>query len=206
MTTPVANVATAQTLEIPPGDFEGYIFDNDGTLALSMGLHFEAWQFAYQNNGATFEFTRDYAQSLAGVCMLETVRRVNIEFLQTLDPEKVVADQEAYYRDNLYRVPPNPPVVTFARRIAQTHPIAVASGGVWETVTRTLEAIGLRDIFSVIVTQDQVARSKPAPDLFLEAARRMKVDPRKCLVIEDGLLGIEAAEAAGMTAVLIQGG
>lgn len=197
---------TPEGLCVPDRSFDGYIFDNDGTLALSMRLHFEAWIFAYKNNGASFTLTREYAQSLAGVCMLETVRRVNADFGESLDPEKVVDDQEAYYRDNLHRVPPNQPVVDFALRVAKTHPVAVASGGVWETVTKTLSAIGLRELFPVIVTQDQVERSKPAPDLFLEAARRMEVDPKNCLVIEDGQLGIEGAKAAGMEAILIEGG
>lgn len=199
-------ITTPEGLAIPDRSFDGYIFDNDGTLALSMTLHFEAWVYAYKNNGARFTFTRGYAQSLAGVCMLETVRRVNAEFGERLDPKKVVADQETYYRKHLHRVIPNRPVVDFAKRVARTHPVAVASGGVWETVTGTLEAIGLRDLFQAIVTQDQVARSKPAPDLFLEAARRMEVAPERCLVIEDGELGILAAKEAGMEAVLIQGG
>ena len=90
--------------------------------------------------------------------------------------------------------------------MAATHPVGVASGGVWETVTKTLEAIGLRELFEVVVTQDQVENSKPAPDLFLEAAKRMGVEPSKCLVIEDGQLGIQAAEAAGMHSILIEGG
>ena len=199
-------ITTPEGLEIPDQPFEAYIFDNDGTLALSMGLHFEAWIAAYKQHGATFTLTRDYAQSLAGVCMLETVRRVNDRFQESLDPESVVAAQEAYYRDNLHRVPPNRPVVDFAKRVAQTHPVSVASGGVWETVTKTLEAIGLRELFDIVVTQDQVERSKPAPDLFLEAARRMGVEPSKCLVFEDGQLGMQAAAAAGMHAVLVQGG
>ena len=90
--------------------------------------------------------------------------------------------------------------------MAKTHPVSVASGGVWETVTKTLEAIQMHDVFEIVVTQDQVKRSKPAPDLFLEAAKRMGVEPSKCLVFEDGQLGIQAAEAAGMQAVLVQGG
>ena len=71
---------TPEGLSVPDRSFDGYIFDNDGTLALSMRLHFEAWIFAYKNNGASFTLTREYAQSLAGVCMLETVRRVNADF------------------------------------------------------------------------------------------------------------------------------
>ena len=197
---------TPEGLAIPNGPFDGYIFDNDGTLALSMALHFEAWQHAYRNNGGSFTLTREFAQSLAGVCMLETVRRVNAAFDESMDPEKVVEDQEAFYRSNLHRVPPNPPVVAFARRMAKTHPVSVASGGVWKTVTKTLEAIQMHDIFEIVVTQDQVKRSKPAPDLFLEAAKRMGVKPSKCLVFEDGQLGMQAAEAAGMQAVLVEAG
>ena len=199
-------ITTPEGLTIPDQQFEGYIFDNDGTLALSMAVHFQAWVFAYRNNGASFTLTREYAQSLAGVDMRETVRRVNADFNESLDPEKVVADQEAFYRRNLHRVPPNRPVVDFCKRVARSRPVAVASGGRWETVTQTLDAIGLRGLFQAIVTQDQVERGKPAPDLFLEAARRIGVEPSKCLAIEDGQLGIQAAKAAGMAAILIQGG
>ena len=82
--------------------------------------------------------------------------------------------------------------------------LQVASG---ETVTKTLEAHrSSRELFEVVVTQDQVENSKPAPDLFLEAAKRLGVEPSKCLVIEDGQLGIQAAEAAGMHSILIEGG
>lgn len=199
-------IQTPEGLTVPDFPFEGYIFDNDGTLALSMGLHYQAWLHAFEANGGTFTFTRPYAQSLAGVCMLETVRRINADFDQQLDPQQVVDAQEAWYRDNLHRVPPNQPVVDFAKRVGETHPVAVASGGVWETVTKTLDAIGMREHFQAIVTQDQVKRGKPAPDIFLEAARRLDVDPSKCLVIEDGQLGIQAAEAAGMQAILVEGG
>jgi HAD superfamily hydrolase (TIGR01509 family) len=67
-----------------------------------------------------------------------------------------------------------------------------------------MEAVQIADLFNIIVTQDDVERSKPAPDLFLLAAERMGVAPEKCLVFEDSGLGIEAAERAGMATVLVQ--
>ena len=68
---------------------------------------------------------------------------------------------------------------------------------------RTLQTIGVSDLFPVVVTVEDVAHGKPAPDLFLLAAERMGVAPADCLVFEDSLLGITAAERAGMGAVLV---
>jgi HAD superfamily hydrolase (TIGR01509 family) len=65
-------------------------------------------------------------------------------------------------------------------------------------VTKTLETIGFKDFFPVIVTTEQVKRGKPFPDMFLEAAHRMSVDPAACLVLEDSIAGFEAAKTAGM--------
>ena len=95
------------------------------------------------------------------------------------------------------------PVVEFARRVAASHPISVASGGTRDTVSRTMQAIDIFELFPVIVTQEDVDRSKPAPDIFLLAAEKMGVPADRCLVIEDSHLGIQAAEAAGMASVLV---
>ena len=65
-------------------------------------------------------------------------------------------------------------------------------------VEKTLEVIGFKDFFPVIVTTEQVTRGKPFPDMFLEAAKRMGVPPNECLVLEDSPAGVEAAKAAGM--------
>jgi HAD superfamily hydrolase (TIGR01509 family) len=80
----------------------------------------------------------------------------------------------------------------------------VASGGERKIVVRTLELIGLRDIFPVVVTAEDVRHGKPAPDMFLLAAERMGVPPVDCVVFEDAALGLEAAKRAGMAAVLVR--
>jgi len=84
-----------------------------------------------------------------------------------------------------------------------TAPMAVASGGHREIVLKTLDALGLSQYFETVVAMEDVPRGKPSPDPFLEAARRMGVEPESCLVFEDGPLGIEAAKAAGMRYVLV---
>lgn len=90
------------------------------------------------------------------------------------------------------------PVVEIAHRVARTHPVAIASGGPREIVARSLELSGLAPLFKVVVTADDVVHGKPAPDMFLLAARQMGVAPAKCLVFEDAEPGMRAAEAAGM--------
>ena len=189
---------------IPEGDFEGFIFDHDGTLSLSMHVHFDGWIHAFRKNGGNFEFTREIAQSYAGVGMHDSVRIFNERFGCSMDPDQVVRDQEDYYFANLDKVVPYAPVVDYAReRRAEGKAISVASGGVRPTVLRTMEAVGIAEMFEIVVTQEDVTRSKPAPDLFLLAAEKMSVPPERCLVFEDSELGIEGARAAGMGTVFV---
>ena len=192
-------------MKIPKLDFDGYIFDHDGTLSLSMHVHFDGWIESFKKNGGNFKFTREIAQSYAGVGMHDTVKILNQRFGCDMNPEKVVTDQEAYFFNHIERVKPYDPVINFARECkAKGKPISVASGGVKKTVIATMNAVGITEIFETIVTQDDVKNSKPSPDLFLLAAEEMGVDPTKCLVFEDSQLGIEAAKNAGMNSVLVQ--
>jgi beta-phosphoglucomutase-like phosphatase (HAD superfamily) len=77
-------------------------------------------------------------------------------------------------------------------------PMAIASGGVRENVDLELDALNIKKYFQAVVTADDDIRPKPAPDIFLEAARRIGVAPEYCQVFEDGDLGLEAARIAGM--------
>jgi HAD superfamily hydrolase (TIGR01509 family) len=91
----------------------------------------------------------------------------------------------------------------FARRIAATHPRAIATGGMREVALPSLRASGLSELFDIVITPADVApgRGKPQPDMFLLAAERMGVRPEHCLVFEDAEPGIVAARAAGMQVV-----
>jgi HAD superfamily hydrolase (TIGR01509 family) len=93
--------------------------------------------------------------------------------------------------------------VEAVRSVASRWPVALASSAHREVIDAALEATGLRDAFAIVLSSDEVARGKPAPDVYLEAARRLDVDPSACVVIEDSLNGVRAAKAAGMRCVLV---
>jgi HAD superfamily hydrolase (TIGR01509 family) len=99
--------------------------------------------------------------------------------------------------------PPIDGAVEAVRRIAARYPSALASGAHAEIIEAVLAATGLGDAFRVVISCDEVGRGKPAPDVFLEAARRLGEDPARCLVIEDSVFGVRAGRAAGMVVVLV---
>tara|TARA_B100001248_G_scaffold262713_1_gene261360 strand:+ start:19331 stop:19975 length:645 start_codon:yes stop_codon:yes gene_type:complete len=191
-------------LKLPRGPFEGYIFDCDGTLALSMPIHFRAWQHALKKHEACFEFTWDIFHSLAGLGLHYTVEVLNERFDDILDPDAVLWDQEKFVEEHIHQVKPNEEVVALARKLAAKHPVSVATGNNRKGVHAILEAIGAADIFEIVISQDDVENSKPAPDIFLLAAERMGCAPKRCLVFEDSPSGIQAAQNAGMKYVWVK--
>jgi HAD superfamily hydrolase (TIGR01509 family) len=120
------------------------------------------------------------------------------KFGANLEPELIAAEKEHLYVKRIAETRPIKEVADFAREVASRAKVSVASGGILPVVTETLEVIGLKDFFPVIVTSEQVKRGKPFPDIFLEAALRMQIAPSDCLVLEDSKAGFEAATAAGM--------
>lgn len=93
--------------------------------------------------------------------------------------------------------------VQAVRRIGRAWPVAIASSAHCDVIDAALDATGLRGDVGVAVSSDEVEHGKPAPDVYLETARRLGVRPGECLVVEDSINGIRAAVAAGMTAVLV---
>jgi len=189
--------------ELPKRPFAGYIFDCDGTLADSMPVHFHAWCDALKSFHPGMEFDEDLYYSWAGVSTQGVVERLNEIHGTDLDPAVVAHRKEDYYLERMLSVQPIPEVVDFARAISRTHPVSVATGGWRRVAGETLRLIGLGDVFSIIVTPEDVEHGKPAPDMFLLAAQKMGVPPRDCLVFEDGEQGIIGARAAGMEVVVI---
>jgi beta-phosphoglucomutase-like phosphatase (HAD superfamily) len=185
-------------------EFGGYIFDCDGTLADSMLVHHRAWLAALAAHGASFAFDWELFVSRAGMSVPNTVRELNAQFGLTLDPELVSASQREEYERFLPDVQPITDVVELARRVSQSRPVSVASGGERRIILRTLELLGLGQTFPIVVTAEDVAHGKPAPDMFLLAAERMGVMPADCVVFEDAVLGLEAARRAGMASVLVR--
>jgi HAD superfamily hydrolase (TIGR01509 family) len=180
----------------PEKRYAGYIFDCDGTLADSMPLHYRAWADTVEKYGGQMPEKLFYA--LGGWPSDKMVEFLNERFGTSLDPQLVATEKELLYVERIAKIQPIREVADFARQVAVFAKVSVASGGVLPVVTRTLETIGFKGFFPVIVTTEQVKRGKPFPDMFLESARRMNVHPSECLVLEDSTAGFEAASAAGM--------
>ena len=185
-------------LEIPAGDFAGYIFDCDGTMVDTMPLHYRAWNAALQRFGLKGELDEDLFYSLGGVPTRRVAELLGQHYALSLDPDHVFQAKEEAFLEMQEEVRVIPAVVDFARRAAKRAPVSVASGGPKPVVRQTLERAGLADLFPVVVTPEDVLHGKPSPDMFLLAAAKMGVTPAACLVFEDADPGFRAAEAAGM--------
>jgi len=188
-------------LQIPPGHFAAYIFDCDGTLADTMPLHFVAWTQAMQDFDGCFPEHLFY--EWGGKPTAVIVEQLNVLYGTSLDVELVTRRKEDYFVSLIPRVKEIESVVQIASDMFGRLPMAVASGGHHELVDATLEALGITHLFSAVVCAEDYAHGKPAPDPFLEAARRLGVVAGECLAFEDSPTGIESARAAGMATVLV---
>jgi len=130
---------------------------------------------------------------------------LNERFGWDLDAEKVTFHKERFFHARTSAVQPVPEVVAVLEDVrSRGKKVAVASGSSRKSVLDVLAHAGVGHRFDAIVTADDVARGKPAPDIFLETAARLGVVPGRCLVFEDGQPGLEAAVAAGMRTVFVQ--
>lgn len=178
---------------------QALIFDCDGTLADTMPLHWRAWQTVTHRYGLDFSEERFY--QLGGVPSRDILKMLSAEQNRPLDPLAASKEKEAAYIPFLGEVRAIEPVVRIVRENAGKLPMAVASGGNQEHINQVLTHLGLRQFFQAVVTSEYVTRQKPAPDIFLEAARRLGVPPQFCRAYEDTDLGLQAIRAAGMEAV-----
>ncbi len=192
-------------LDIPSGEFAGFVFDLDGTLIDTMPLHYRAWDAAMRQVGLAETLNEDLFYSLGGVPTTRVAELFGEHYGLKLNPDQVMEIKEKYFLDLLHEVKPIEPVVEFARRIAKTHPHAIATGGLPEIALPALEAAGLKSLFDIVITPRDVApgRGKPMPDMFLLAAERMGVPAKDVLAFEDAEPGIQAAQAAGMLVVRV---
>ena len=182
-----------------PSPPRALIFDCDGTLADTMPAHFAAWCEALAPHGLRLSETRFY--EWAGVPTRDIVARLADEAGLVVDAAAVSLQRDALFHARGGVIESVAPVLSVAAAFRGEGPMAVASGSTRDTVARTLAALGVRDWFDAVVCAEDVRRPKPAPDVFVEAARRLGVPPRACRAFEDSDLGLEAIRAAGMEAV-----
>lgn len=120
---------------------------------------------------------------------------------RSLDHIAVAHEKENAYLPLMAGVEPIQAVVEIAKANYGKIPMAVASGGTQPIIIGVLEHLKIRHLFGAVVTSEMVKNQKPAPDIFLEAARRIGVKPELCRAYEDTDLGLQAIRSAGMDAV-----
>ncbi len=182
-------------IEVAPG-VEGLIFDCDGTLVDSMPIHWECWHGTFAKFGATCP--PEFLDRLKGVPTHGIIAQFNEAFGYDFDVAEFTEAKENLAKEKLLHVKEIEPVTALVYKYHKTLPMAVASGGPFETVKLSLDVTGLSKYFEVYITADDPVAPKPSPDIFLEAARRIGVAPEKCQVFEDADMGVKAALDAGM--------
>lgn len=164
-----------------------------------MPMHWRAWQVITEKY--RLHFPQDRFYSLGGVPSRDILKMLAQEQGVTLDHVAAGHEKENTYLPFLSQVQPVDAVVEIAKANFGKVPMAVASGGTQPIITQVLEHLKIRQLFKAVVTSEMVKRQKPAPDIFLEAARRIGVEPRDCRAYEDTDLGLQAIRDAGMEAV-----
>lgn len=180
-----------------PQDVRGLVFDCDGTLLDTMSSHWASWQAACSKFGLLM--TADQFLGFAGKPGPEIVRILaKQQDLVDFDCDSFIGFKRSHFEASIPQVEAISSVVAIAKEgIRRGLPMAVASGGSRKHVMAGLRVSGLEPMFSAFVCAEDYEHSKPAPDCFLEAARRISVPAGQCAGYEDAVLGMEAIRAAG---------
>lgn len=189
-------------LQLPPGSYQAFLFDCDGTIADSMPLHYVAWSRALGEWKCLFDETLFYAW--AGKPPAEIIRLLNRRDGLSMPVMEVAERKEELYYELLPELKPVAEVLEHIDANEGRIPYAVVSGSKRDSVVASLATLGLLDKFEALVCEGDYRNSKPHPEPFLLAATRLGVAPDRCLVFEDSDLGIQAATAAGMASVKVQ--
>lgn len=191
-------------LELPT-PFQALIFDCDGTLVDTAPAHLNAIRQALATQGHAMD--HDWYMARAGLtpdALLDDHELHAAAFgnpIAPLDRTAIFNTYVTHFQASLHLLKEIAAVAELARKWHGRVPMYVASNGRLNNVQASLGATGLLSLFDGIVAAEDVAHGKPEPDVFLEAARRMKVAPAQCVVLEDTDEGLRAANSAGMRSV-----
>lgn len=181
--------------------YQALIFDLDGTLVDSMPLHLAAWEEASRQFG--FHFDAGWLHSLGGVPSRKIAALIVEQQGMPLDTARVAEVKAQHYARMLEQARPFPAMLQLLKRWQGRLPMAIGTGSARSAAEAVLRNTELAGFMSAVVTADDVEEHKPNPHTFLLAARRLGVDPARCLVFEDTEIGRQAAEAAGMACVMV---
>lgn len=190
-----ARLATALSID-------AIIFDVDGVIADTAVRHTEAWRRLADEEG--FAFDDAIADSLRGLSRAASLKRLLGDHEATPDEFKDLMERKnRYYVASLETLSPSdtlPGITRLMRQFAAMN-VKVAAASASKNARLVLDRIGLVEHFDAIVDGNEVGRPKPAPDLFVRAAARLRIKPDRCVVVEDASAGIAAALAASMRSI-----
>ncbi|MCC6232185.1 MAG: HAD family phosphatase [Verrucomicrobiales bacterium] len=184
-------------------EFDAVIFDLDGVIVDSEPLHQLGFQRLFQELELDPSVADDWHRFVG-----TSDRHVLVELLAGRNVGRsleALLDRKAALFLELLREkePVYPAIPGLVEALARRYPLAVASGSLRTAVDGALELKGLKRFFRATVSVQDVARGKPAPDLYLRAAALLGVDPRRSVAIEDSVAGVTAAKAAGLRAIAL---
>ena len=181
---------------------EAVVFDLDGVILQTEEVWDEVREELARERGGRYDERAQRA--MMGMSSREWSRFMHEELGVPDPPEEISAEvvrrMIARYRKRLPLIPGAREAV---ERLAARWPLAVASSSNRELIDAALELSGLAPFFRVTVSSEEVARGKPAPDVYLEAARQLEVEAERCAAVEDSQNGIRSARAAGMRVIAI---
>ena len=181
---------------------EAVVFDLDGLLLDTEEIWDEARRQIADERGGRWR--EDAQRAMMGMSSPEWSRYMHEE-VGVPDPPEQIAAEVVRRLEELYRnrLPLIPGALDAVRRLAAYRPLAIASSSNRPLIDLFLELTGTAGLFRATVSSEEVERGKPAPDVYLEASRRLAVDPTRCAAIEDSENGIRSAAAAGMKVIAI---
>ena len=181
---------------------DAVVFDLDGVIVDSEQVWDDVREAYTRASGGTYTDTA--TRDMMGMSSLEWSRYMADALGVQGTPEEI---NRAVVERMLARYGDAPPLIPGAvdavRRCAERWPLAVASSSNPELIRVVLDAAGLHEAIGIVVSSQEVPRGKPAPDVYLEAARRLGVEPRSCAAVEDSHNGIRSASAAGMRVLAV---
>ena len=181
------------------------IFDVDGVLVDSYAAHFNSWRALADTSGC-HKMTEDEFRQTFGRTSREIIAEPWFEpTLTAAEIRELDAKKEELFREQLrsdFRAMPGAATL-IESLVSSDFSIAAGSSGPPDNVYLVLDQLGGRDRFSAVITGVDVTRGKPDPEVFLLCAQQLGAPPARCAVIEDAVVGIEAANQAGMLSIAL---
>lgn len=185
------------------GKLEAVIWDMDGVIADTAPYHFKAWQEVFQKRGLNFtteDFKHNFGQRNDSI-----IRYALGENVSPGEVDVIASEKEENYRQRVAQnIKPLSGAIELIKALEE-HGVkmAIASSAPMENIQLVTRGLAVNNYFQVIVWGREVTEGKPSPQAFLLAARRLEVEPKNCVVIEDAVVGVTAAKRAGMKCLAV---